>query len=164
MNLGNKRIIGVVLEAGGNSFISRMIRYFTKSKFSHVEVLFDGGFTVGSREFSGVVHGTINDFIKPVYFFFYDGINQKPLRLTKQQHDKIISFLQDSIGKKYDYKGIWGYLSNRRERNCPDSYFCSELVFEAFNHAGIRFLNREGGHFITPQNIAESLLLKEVKS
>jgi len=162
LNLTFPKIIGVVAEGGSNTFISKAIKFFSRGTVSHVEFLLENGQTIGSREFRGVQIGDVKEFKNPQTYIFWNFIENKPLALSQYQIDKLEFFFHSTLGNEYDYRGIVGFLFNKHEINDIEKHFCSEYVFEALEFAGIKPLNREGGHFVTPQNIVESLLFKKV--
>lgn len=154
--------IGIIVETGRESWISRLINFFSRGSCSHVEFLLENDMTIGSREGRGIKIGSINDFKKPIKLIFWDHLENRPLILTKKQQIELNEFYVSTIGKEYDYRGIFGYLTNRAKYNEVEKYFCSEYVFVALNKIGLSPSNRKNGHFITPQDIRESLLFKEV--
>lgn len=44
-------------------------------------------------------------------------------------------FLEEQLGKKYDFGGVWGFIK-RTKGNNPDRWFCSELVSAACRAGG----------------------------
>lgn len=156
-------IIGVVLESGGKGIVSKTIRYLTKSKYSHVEFLYsDGQTTVGSTAEKGVAYGNISEFNNPETFLFcnLDTI----IELPDKELEALQAFIDSQLGCKYDFGGIFGYLLNKNNYNGKSDWFCSEFVFEALQSIGFLLLNRETGHYVTPQNVAESLRLRKLKA
>ena len=86
-----------------------------------VPILKFGGVRVGkffSNDFKYHTEGTEID-------MFY-------IEVTKEQKDNIESFLHSKIGLKYDYKGIFGFISKIQYMESKNKWFCSEILFEAF--------------------------------
>ena len=54
---------------------------------------------------------------------------------TRDQLSDMIQFLEEQIGKDYDYWGIFGFLV-RRDVQRRSKWFCSELIAEALNRIG----------------------------
>jgi uncharacterized protein YycO len=69
----------------------------------------------------------------------------------------IIQFAQAQVGKKYDYRGIFGFLA-RKESQGGDRWFCSELVAACFWAAQIPLV-RDFPHKVAPSDLKRSPLL-----
>jgi len=59
------------------------------------------------------------------------------LKVTTKQKRIIEEYLEQQIGKGYDYIGILGFAS-RKDTNDNNKLFCSELVYQAFNKAAVK--------------------------
>jgi len=83
--------------------------------------------------------------------------------VTYEQKEKIEEFLEDKIGHKYDYLGILGFEFRSKNMQSKKRYFCSELVFSAFQHAGINLLANTFPSQVSPALFIKSPLLKTEK-
>lgn len=132
-----------------SSLISKGIRLFTWSKFSHVEIVVPGKGYLGAHYGTGVK-------LRP---FDYDiGPNGKTQRAfvacTPEQAQKVFEFAEKQINKPYDVSGCLGILFHRDWHNRTDSFFCSELVAAAFESAGFPLVNPiEKLDRVTPRDI-----------
>ena len=75
--------------------------------------------------------------------------------VEERQKRMIESFLLKQIGKKYDLFGLLSFAIRRKFPAKNDRWFCSELVFTAFQKAGINLLN-----YTSPQEVTPALFLK----
>jgi hypothetical protein len=111
------------------------IRWFTHSDFSHVD--FDnGGWLYGARLDGVWARG-------PEYARFTH-TERVVIPASGDERLRFTNFLSKQIGKPYDWRAIVGFAFNRNWRH-PDSWFCSELIAAALEHANIV-------RFATPAN------------
>jgi len=68
---------------------------------------------------------------------------------------EVFHYLDTQVGKKYDFRGIWGFMVRRRRQN-PDKWFCSELVMEALRKVKIFPLDRIWPHQVSPSALRTS--------
>lgn len=145
----------------GTSFLSRLIRWFTWSEYSHAAWLCEDGSVIEAWQGGGVRHvaslGAQHKAGTPVDMFFVYGHGDN--LLTTCQRNAVENFLLEQVGEKYDYLGILGFLSRKR-MEAHDAWFCSELIFKALNHAGIYPLLRTPACKVSPGLLAISPLLK----
>jgi uncharacterized protein YycO len=71
---------------------------------------------------------------------------------TKKQNKIIEDFLVSQIGKKYDWLAIFGFVlhTTKEGRKQYKRWICSELVFAAFQKAGINLLERIDAWKVSP--------------
>lgn len=134
----------------GKSFISRAIRFQTRSIYSHVAVELDDSSIIEAWHVGGVVHrkfgeghskGTEVDVFK--------------IKLPDSYPSTLIeNFLIKQVGKKYDFKSVARFVS-RRSVEADDKWFCSELVLAAFNnvHSPLLHINPSTA---SPRDVAMS--------
>lgn len=158
--LKRPKLVGIVFESNGKSFVSKCIRFLTHSKYSHVEFIFEGNITFGSREFDGIKARDIGSFNNPEIFEIVDLCTEKPIEITDEINNKIWDELDKLNGHKYDYLGILGYLFNKPNMHDSDRWFCSELVFYVCKKVGLRLSNRHEDFYVSPSDIANSLRLR----
>lgn len=148
----------------GTSLVSRLIRWATWSEYSHASWIdgiheYEAWHTRGERFKSGVrcviglgaghSLGTVVD------------IYQVP-ELTVEQAQEIRLFLISQIGKRYDLRGVLGFISRRDSAQYQDRWFCSELVFTALLRVGLPLLSNVPAHRVSPGMLALSPRLRYV--
>jgi hypothetical protein len=141
----------------GKSWVSRVIRAFNWSPYSHVAWIDDADFSViEAWHPGGVSHvATPNVNHTPgtmVDIFTVHG--EEPF-----QTEIIRQFLLDQVGKKYDFAGIFGFVFRATRLQNKEKWFCSELVAEAYATAGLPLL-RLPSYKIYPGMLASSTALK----
>lgn len=114
-------MVYIALYKGNYKLYSRVIRWFTNSKYSHCELYYDG-----------TLVGISGD----------DGVRKKkqslnPLVWDTYKVDIDITTIEDfykcTQGKKYDWKGILlGCIFNLKQ-GAKDKYTCSEWVIECLD-------------------------------
>jgi uncharacterized protein YycO len=155
----------------GQRFISKLIRFGTKSKYSHV------GVVINPNTFLG-----IDAVGKGVRAFDLRKEDEKFIDVyrIKEEHsfdkDAVVSFLVNRLGSKYDLLGVtWlGVLKtfslitgkkskpyNRFQKG--RDYFCSELAYEAFFGGGLDIVPEVPSADVTsPADISRSSITKAV--
>lgn len=113
---------------------SKIIRSFTRSKWSHVAIEHNG-WVVHSTVGEGVHTTTLEHFNKN-----YD--RYLSVKIPHTCSKKIFDIAYQELGKKYDWTAIFGIGLNRDWQE-DDSWFCSELVANAIIRAGYPILNPE---------------------
>lgn len=138
----------------GPGLVSRLIRWQTRSAYSHAAIVLPSGAVIESREGIGVrqlsalepKHG------EEIDFFAVDVTDEQLAALTR--------FLHRQLGKKYDWTMVARFVTRRQEsRASRGRWFCSELVFAAFQVAGIHLLRGTEPWEVSPGLLARSPLL-----
>lgn len=140
----------------GSSAISRLIRWQTRSEYSHAALLFDDNFFVESREFIGVrgLVGLQRSKGETVDLFTVEN-------LLPDQVEAIRTFALQQLGKAYDYTMVARFVSRRQaSRATAEKWFCSELVFAAFAHAGVHLLRATEPWEVSPGLLARAPALR----
>ena len=147
----------------GTSLVSRLIRWFSRSTYSHVSLWFvdltdpRGGFVLESIEPNGVRHVPAiwyrearRDGRITLYAF------REPL--TVEERIRMESFIRREMGQPYDWAGVFRFVTRRRPAH-DEKWFCSELVAHAAAHAWRPlFVNTEPWE-VQPGDIPRSPLL-----
>lgn len=122
-----------------DSLLSKYIQWRTKSKWSHVDILYDDNICVSTLPITGSKMIPVKDALKGLTYF---EVLEVP---TNPELDKKI--LSEELNKPYDYMGVLGI---NFERNWQDSssWFCSELAAFVLQQSGIRLPEEIGT--ITP--------------
>lgn len=135
----------------GIGMISALIRWQTRSPYSHAAVMFDDGEIIESWPGKGVQ-------LLPALKRGTDGIEFFDVPVSTGQKQAITTWLLAQLGRKYDYVGVLRFVSRRKATDGP-RWFCSELVFEAFRQAGVDLLARTQAWEVSPGLLARSPLL-----
>ncbi len=156
---------GDMVFCSGTYFFSNAIRWFTKSVWSHIGIIYRDDaleriFILESETFVGVRLAPLSKYLRD-----YHGRN-KPYRgrmfiarlepeVSQEIHRKAVSMGMDELTKPYDNLEIFRIairiLFKLGRRNRDRKYICSELVYEAFRKAGILFHFRHRS--ISPDDI-----------
>jgi uncharacterized protein YycO len=136
----------------GVSPLSWAIRSFTRTDYSHaawilpngtcIEAWHPGGVRHRYSPYAGHTRGTLVD---------YYGLSG----MDAAKRQAVEDFLLDEIGEPYDIGGVLRFVTRRRAANAK-AWFCSELVVEALNHAGLPIL-RAPAHELAPGHLPWSL-------
>ncbi|MBX3751391.1 MAG: hypothetical protein KF897_15035 [Opitutaceae bacterium] len=138
----------------GPGLVSRLIRWQTRSAYSHAAIVLPSGAVIESREGIGVrqlphlepKNGEQIDFFA--------------VEVTEEQLAKITAFLHRQLNKGYDWTMVARFITRRQEsRASRGRWFCSELVFAAFLHAGVILLRGTEPWEVSPGLLARSPLL-----
>jgi uncharacterized protein YycO len=137
----------------GSGFGPFLIRLGTRSPYSHVGFYDpDSDKTWESVTRPGVVVA--------------DGLNY-PLsntdifivELTVEEKSRLIKFLNDQLGKPYDWTALTHIFNYRRDWTEDDSWFCSELVAAGMKKIGRPLLRKSCGR-ISPGDVTSSTVLQ----
>lgn len=83
------------------------------------------------------------------------------LPCTEQEAEKILDFYLGNYGARYD---LWGAITSivrpTEQKKCH--WFCSEIAYAACLAAGVRLLNEDRAHKVTPRIFCLSPYLKKV--
>lgn len=134
----------------GRGFISAAIRWQTRSEYSHAAFLLPCGRVLEAWQGAGVRIKWMRDW-EGVETFGVHG-------MTVGQWEKAINFAKAQIGKRYDYRGVFRFLS-RRKVPVDDRWFCSELVARSLEVAGVKLFRDLDASEVAPGMIHRSPLL-----
>ena len=143
----------------GNHIVSRLIQRFTRGQYSHAAVILHDDSVIES------ISKGVSKFPK-----FVVKKNQSAnvywVDVTKEQEEIIEKFLHDQLGKKFDTWMIFGFVlcTGREKRKSRRRWFCSELVFAAFEKAGVNLLERTKPWLVSPTMLSYSPKLRYVYS
>lgn len=129
-----------ILAYRGKSWISKAIRWQTRSKYSHIGVLLQDGTVIEAWHKGGV---------RRIPRF---SVGHKPgtpidvFEITAPFEEKAAQiFLERRVGSAYDFHSIFRFLT-RRSAAVNDKWFCSELAECAFSAGGLELLNGRPEH------------------
>lgn len=134
----------------GKGLVARLIKWQTRSQYSHASAVLSDGRVVEAREGVGVQVLPGMPVTEDVDYFEIDG-------LTWDQERTAEEFLLEQEGKGYDYTMIARFLTRRQEaRSSTGKWFCSELVFAALRKAGMVLLARMEPWRVAPGHLEMS--------
>jgi len=121
-----------IMLVSGDDPISLGIQLATRSRWSHAQLVEKWPMVI-SADADGVIHREVKqEELKTCAFLRYWG-------LSRNQSKAILEFAHSCVGKSFDYLGMFLYGT---KIDIDESWFCSELVFQAYLKAGIRLLKR----------------------
>lgn len=141
-------------------FVQSLIKWQTRSKYSHAAILTSDGVLIESTT-PGGVRAIANWKQTPdAELFGIGGVIDFVPVVTDKQENSAIAFLSAQIGKPYDYLMVARFVSRLQEsRRSSGKWFCSELVFAALQKAGITLLRDTEPWEVSPGLLARSPLL-----
>jgi hypothetical protein len=135
---------------------ARIIQRFTSFQYSHVGIeIVDEKRVVDSTMFKGVAESSIDDFLSRYG-------QSTALCFDIPNPDGFLKFVNEQIGKPYDYTAIAAFPF-ARDWEKPDSWHCSELGVKSAVEAGLIIKPRIPKSRITPRDFY-ILLPKEGQS
>lgn len=166
---------GDILLFGGSSAFSRLIRWASKSDYSHAGIVAWWGerLMVLEAKGPGVVASPISDNLCH-YPGNIDYFRLKPEHtLDLPARKKMLDFALLQLGKKYNFwqlvpfffKLVFKKLHKHRgweDHDIASAYFCSEYVSAIYTKAGRDLDILYPNHFTSPQAIGQSKLLEKV--
>ena len=140
------------------SLISKVIRFRTWGKYSHVQIIVDvePKLTVISADEEGVTYRDVRE----EEFQTYSILTCHSL--TEEMRHDILDFCFQQIGKGYDFLGLADFLVNADLKD-EDRWYCSELAFEAYRQIGVPLLRRIDHAFVNPMDLYMSPILDETE-
>ena len=126
--------------------ISRFVRFFTRSAWSHVDIYDPSSNTVvGAMPPAGVREMPLSDLLATsshAVAVTYAGICP----------DKPLAYARSKTGACYDWRALTGFITKSMLDN-PAKYFCSELVAKAFAAGGYPIVMDEDHIKATPDSL-----------
>ncbi len=156
---------GDLFFCSGNYLVSRAIRHFTDSPWSHVGIILvvkeiDRVLLLESVEDMGVRMAPVSKYLtdyedgEP-----YDGmlVFARTTAATPQAINAVAQFGCDELTRPYDKEEIGRIMARialriGREREANNrTYICSELVYECFKQAGYQFSHADD--YVSPEDV-----------
>lgn len=140
-----------IFYVGKGSFANKLIRFWTRSKISHVE-LYDpvtGYCYTSSLENKGVIKRKRND------LDFYDRHNWIYVDVPIKNYNLVIQFFESNLFKKYDLLTILFNHVIPFKLDSRNKFICSEVVTEALKLDNYTFEKKS--HLYTPAELFEEL-------
>lgn len=154
----NNLQIGDIILYRGKGILSKLVCFFTKSKYSHVSMMISNRHIIEANwnKKSNISNFKFNPKRMEVYRF-KDG-------LSAEQQISIVQDSYDFLNKYYDYGQIFGYIleffTGKRKKNPFNSsskLICSELVDRAYLKINIDLVEYRADGNVTPEDIAYSI-------
>lgn len=144
-----------ILAFKGTSWISKAIRFQTRSPFSHIGIQLDDGSIIEAWHKGGVQH------VANASVLHTPGTEVHVYRIDADLDTETAErFLLEQVGKKYDFRSVARFLS-RRKSSANDKYFCNELAEYACLFAGTRLLNGKPSEHAPGHTVMSPLLILE---
>jgi len=139
----------------GRGLISAAIRWQTRSRYSHAAILLpDERTIVEAWPGAGVRVKTVTD---------WSGIDRFQVCVDDINTEALKIFLKEQVGMGYDYKGVLRFLSRHSDADQERKrWFCSELVYTAFERLGILLFRDTRAWEVSPGMLARSPLLEQI--
>ena len=131
----------------GTGVISAAIRWQTRSPYSHA-ALRDCDGTILESWMKGGTRRTTLKSTDNIDEFRVDG-------MTPEHWFKTLQWAASHIGHPYDFRGVFRFL-NRVSKDDPNSYFCSEYVYDAIAYGFRPLLNNILGYQVSPHHLTLS--------
>jgi len=146
----------------GTSFISRLIRWQTRSKYSHAAWLADNGDVIEAwQPCVRLVHSLSEQHTPGTRVDLFGFLNP----LIQREKEQIWSLALKDVGTPYDYLSVLRFVSRRASRERWESkLFCSEMVFGHCAKINRELLLRTDPWRVPPDWIARSPRLKLVET
>lgn len=143
----------------GRSAMSRVIRWLTRSDYSHVAVVLNDGRVVEAWSGGVRIVDSLSDQHTPgttVDLFEFDP------PLTQGQEGAGERYLLGRIGKRYDWTGVFRFVTRRRGSDANRD-FCSELLDQTVRAMELTLFRHTQSWEIPPGWVPRSLALKFVR-
>ena len=147
----------------GRSFFSRLIKWFTRSEYSHISTWFvQEAVVIESREGKGVIERSSTLFQEAI---LKGVISVYKFDITEEQKEQMLREMRATLGKKYDWLHVAKFVTRRRGSS-DDRWFCSEHFLHHAQSARVSILNMDPwladpGHIVRSPNVTK-LTLSEI--
>lgn len=139
----------------GTGAISRLIRWQTRSEYSHASMILGSGLFIEAREFIGV--RALQSLTAPAG----EEVDLFHVEMSATQMEEAADFALAQLGKPYDYTMVARFVSRRdASRASSGKWFCSELVYASLQVAGVSLLRDTQPWEVSPGLLARSPLLR----
>jgi hypothetical protein len=124
----------------GTSFFSRLIKWFSRSSYSHISTRFvEENTVIEAMEGKGVIE-------RPAHLF-NDAILQGKIdvfsfQINTEQKDKMLELMRRTLGEKYDWGHIFKFITRRRGSH-NSRWFCSEHFLYHAQAVEVEILNTD---------------------
>jgi len=143
---------GDIIQVKGKDWISNAIKILTNSEYAHTAMYMGDETLIESNFEKGVCKVPLTKYNE---FDVY-----RHVAITPIKQKEVCDWAETKIGYKYDFLGIFGIflsmLKNRKSNpfDDKDSYWCSELVSDAYINNGIFMCVDSQTWTVTPNDLA----------
>lgn len=134
----------------GHSTVSRLIRWVTRGPYSHVAMVLRDGSVIEAWHQPPFVRR-----IRHLGEGHESGTQVDVYSVILPDEDAAEQHLIESLGRKYDFKGVLGFLT-RSKRDRSKGCFCSELGLEASIKGLAPLLERVPAWRVSPSQLSTS--------
>lgn len=146
----------------GTGLFSRVIRWFSRSDYSHVSLWFwDARDAHGGLVFEAIEgHGVR---VLPADHYRQARTAGRIVCYTLREPMDVTETMaawhaaNAEVGAHYDWLGVFRFVTRRRKNGHPDKWFCSELAAYALERAGRPLFNDKASWQVMPGDIPHSL-------
>ena len=113
-------------KSGKDSIVNKIIRFLTKSRFHHVELIINDTWISSSNTSGGFRIRPLEPIKQEdTRYIYYDlGL----IELTSEQDEIISRFMENQLDSEYDYSGIIFSQLFPFSKHSRTRWFCSEIV------------------------------------
>lgn len=135
----------------GRGFWAALIRWFTRSKYAHVSVVFSDGEVYEAVPGRGVIKGKLKSVDGVTPFVYKAGVvpNIQAAR----------NYCESELGTEYDYWGCLCFVLGIKQRRSASRIFCSEYASTASTVAGVELQERVEHFKLSPDNLSWSAMI-----
>ena len=162
-----------ILMFKGVGFVSKIIKWRTKSAYSHAGIVawWNDRLMVLEAVGKGVEARPISYALNHYKGSFDYYRLKEEVPITAEQRKKMIVYAQRQLGKGYAtgqlirffFKLLFNLkMASKDEGKPPGKFFCSQYVSAVYNEGGFDLAIEFGDKFTTPNQIAKSKLLEYV--
>lgn len=140
----------MILLFHGRGAISALIRWQTRGNYSHAALMdASDGSIIEAWQGAGVRRRRLED---------WSGVDAFNVQgMTPEMWAEACAWAASHIGDRYDYRSVFRFMT-RKDCSPDDVWFCSEIVFAALEHVGIRLLRTDAWR-VSPEMLSMSPLL-----
>jgi hypothetical protein len=143
--------IQVAFFKAGNAISDKLIKFWTKSKYSHVEILIEG-FSYDANTELGLRKYAMKSYDLEQWDVISIDVN-----ISKKNFGKIERFIKNQIGCKYDWRGIFLSQFVNMGIDSDNKWFCSEFVTKILQLILIEETLDEKPNKVSPGKLSELL-------
>lgn len=141
-----------VLAYKGISWGSKLIRFYTRSEYSHIAIEWEDGRVTEALNKKGVV-------LAPDFRWFHTtGTPVDVFDLANCDEASAWAFASQCHGDRYDRSAIARFVT-KRKKHTPREWICSEVSFEIVRYGGVLLLLRVSSETLSPGDIVSSPIL-----
>ena len=126
--------LSAIFYKGPEGFFGRLIRWWTRSPYSHCARYFNPGPGLGFILEAQPGVGVRERPMLGVDATLWDTVQ---IPVSPAAYDKALAHARSEIGAKYDWKGIFLAQVLHIPRSHPDQWFCSEYAADALQQLGM---------------------------